>query len=250
MGSLGGIGIDWRLVLSQVINFGLLAWILARFLYKPMIKRIEAYEKELADAKDREKQLDARKEALDAEQKKVLADAQTRAHEIVGEAEQVADKVAAKARKEAEHRVTDRLAHLDEIIDSQKEPMRERYARDLKSALRERLPVTLGAGGVLDASALDVLQGALREGFVKEIDEVESELFSRHQGNVVVHCGREPAAKDAKAVTAAVHRRAGKKTDIAFERDPSLVAGFRAEIAGVVVERNIVSILSTEIDAA
>jgi len=38
---LGKLGVDPRLLLAQIVNFGLLLLILNKFLYKPLIKKIE-----------------------------------------------------------------------------------------------------------------------------------------------------------------------------------------------------------------
>ena len=48
---LGKLGIDIKLLIAQIINFGLLLWLLKKFLYAPIVRRIEKDERELNEAK-------------------------------------------------------------------------------------------------------------------------------------------------------------------------------------------------------
>ena len=52
---LAKIGVDWKLLLAQVVNFLVLLWVLRRFAYRPMLefleKRTKRIESGLRDAK-------------------------------------------------------------------------------------------------------------------------------------------------------------------------------------------------------
>ena len=65
---LGKLGIDWKLLLAQIVNFAILLFLLKKFLYKPLLtmlnNRREIIEKSLEQAKTIEeemKELDRRK---------------------------------------------------------------------------------------------------------------------------------------------------------------------------------------------
>ncbi|MDD5342318.1 MAG: F0F1 ATP synthase subunit B [Patescibacteria group bacterium] len=55
------LGIDWRLIIAQIINFGILLFVLYRYAYKPILrmlnKRTETIAKSLTDAKQIEENL-------------------------------------------------------------------------------------------------------------------------------------------------------------------------------------------------
>ena len=57
--------IDWFTVLAQVINFLILAWLLKRFLYRPILNAIDAREKRITSAL-----ADADKKSVEAEQQR------------------------------------------------------------------------------------------------------------------------------------------------------------------------------------
>lgn len=250
MTSPNGIGIDWKLVLAQVVNFALLAWLLAKLLYRPMIRKIEEYERDLKAARDQERRLDDERRKVEEERKRMLSDMKERSRTAVEEAEQVAEKITAEAKAEAERRVERRLEHVDELIASQRAPMEERYKRDLKSALRERLPLALSSDGALGAPQRDALQEGMLPGFLEALGGLEKSLIAGHDGEIVVRTGRTAAKKQEKEVVSAMRARFGKDAVVRFEEDPSVVAGFRTEIGGTVAERSIVSVLTEEIDAA
>jgi F-type H+-transporting ATPase subunit b len=41
MDALANIGVDWKLLLAQVVNFGILLWVLKRYAYQPMLKMMD-----------------------------------------------------------------------------------------------------------------------------------------------------------------------------------------------------------------
>ena len=104
---LTNLGIDWRLLIAQLINFGILLAVLYRFLYKPVLKllhdRSARIEAGLKNADEVEKKLN---EASVTYERKVL-EARAEAQKIVEmakkEAEKVRAELAAHAQNEAAH---------------------------------------------------------------------------------------------------------------------------------------------------
>ena len=99
------LGIDLGLLVSQVVNFGLLVALLTVFLYKPILRKLEEraerVKKGLEDA-DRAERLKAEAEA---HRKEELDHARGEAHEVVERAtraaEQQRQEILAQARQEA-----------------------------------------------------------------------------------------------------------------------------------------------------
>lgn len=115
MDLLTKLGIDWRLLIAQIVNFTVLLFVLYRFLYKPLLalleKRRQRIEKSLedaarieADAKrmeelKREKVLEAQREAAKVmEEAGAKAEAQRQA--VVEKTKQEAATVVAKAKEQ------------------------------------------------------------------------------------------------------------------------------------------------------
>lgn len=99
---LGDLGIDWKLLIAQVVNFGLLLWLLAKFMYKPVIRRIEKDEAELQQVQKQKVELEKEMHIFEEQKKKEISEAKERAREIVAEAEGVAKEIRKRAQEEAE----------------------------------------------------------------------------------------------------------------------------------------------------
>ena len=99
-------GIEWKLLIAQLINFFVLFFLLKRYAYKPILKMLEdrkdKIEKGLKDAEASQKKL----VEIETKEKAVLTEARKQAQEIIAKAEEVAVKnkeeiiVAAKAQSE------------------------------------------------------------------------------------------------------------------------------------------------------
>ncbi len=100
-------GIDWKLLIAQAINFGVLLAVLTYLLYKPVLKTLDERKEKVAKGV---------RDALEAEHKLAEADstAQARLHSAEGEAESIvkgaretAQSEKARILKEAEARALD-----------------------------------------------------------------------------------------------------------------------------------------------
>lgn len=101
MDVLSKLGIDIRLLIAQIINFGILLWLLNMLLYKPVVKRIEKDEQDLKQAALLKESLEKEKEALENKRKKTIQDSKKESEKIISEAEQIAKRILTKARAEA-----------------------------------------------------------------------------------------------------------------------------------------------------
>jgi F-type H+-transporting ATPase subunit b len=110
------LGINWVLLIAQIVNVVLLVWLLSRFLYTPVLNMLNERTKRIQDSlseadKVRAQMADARRD-YDAELAKarqeaagIVTQAQERARaqeqEIVAQARQEAERIRAEARDQA-----------------------------------------------------------------------------------------------------------------------------------------------------
>ncbi len=99
---LGNLGIDVKLLLAQIVNFGLLLWLLARFVYKPLIKVIEKDEAKMTQAQVLEKEMIQKEKRLNEQREREMALVKTRAREIIEEAENISKEIKSRVLKETE----------------------------------------------------------------------------------------------------------------------------------------------------
>ncbi|MBI2552631.1 F0F1 ATP synthase subunit B [Candidatus Uhrbacteria bacterium] len=103
---LSNLGIDWRLLIAQLINFTILLALLYKFLYKPVLKllheRSARIEEGLKNADAVEKKLRETGEMYESKLRGARAEAQKILEATQKEAEKIRAELAAKAQKEAE----------------------------------------------------------------------------------------------------------------------------------------------------
>jgi F-type H+-transporting ATPase subunit b len=96
---------DWSTFALQTVNFAVLVWLLHRFLYKPVLRMVDARRAEIdeqyAEASRAETQANERLNAVEAEQAGIAAQRAAALKEAVAEAEQAGVARRAQAEREA-----------------------------------------------------------------------------------------------------------------------------------------------------
>ncbi len=133
----GAFGIDWKLLIAQAINFGVLLAALTYLLYKPVLKTLDERKEKVAqgvrDAAEAEQKLAeadthvqtrlrnaegeaegivaSARETAQGEKARILKEAEARAADVAADAEARAQEASAKALRESEQEIA-RLAVL------------------------------------------------------------------------------------------------------------------------------------------
>ncbi len=141
------MGVDWKLLLAQGVNFAILFFVLKHFAYKPMLefltKRSERIEQGLKDA-------DTAKEKLvqvNEEEKKILKLAREEAKALIAEAEQDAKERAQKREEATETKIALMLAEGEKrlteervkMLDGAKAEIAEVVMSTLEKVLHEKV---------------------------------------------------------------------------------------------------------------
>jgi F-type H+-transporting ATPase subunit b len=101
MGTLGKFGLDPILLAAQVVNFLIIAWILNRFLIRPLMANMKARREKIAQGlEDADKARKALEDAA-AERDKVLQDASAEAFRLLQNARDEAERLRAAALERA-----------------------------------------------------------------------------------------------------------------------------------------------------
>jgi len=128
---LSKLGIDWKLLIAQIVNFLVLLFVLYKFAYGPILamleKRQKKIEKGLKDADQARKYLAESEE----KQKEIIRKARTEAKEIVEKAYIQAEKskkeIAEESKKQAEKIITGAKAEIARE--------KEKTVREIKSEI-------------------------------------------------------------------------------------------------------------------
>ena len=221
MNFLGEIGIDFNILIAQIINFLALVFILWWLLYKPLVRMFEERER-------RTKQLAA--DLIDLEQKE--KDSTEKGRKTLKESEEAAEEILEHSRKTVAQFKEERLASTEREVDRLVEESKERILAEQTNIKRE-----------LQASAAGDVLNAVR-GIVLEL-ELDTDMHARLMkacrtglpvelktagvaagtGKVSVVSPVSLAKSEQAYFVSLLKKKLGLVSDVVFASDPSLVAG-------------------------
>lgn len=130
---LSKLGIDWKLLIAQVINFAILFFVLYKFAYKPVLQMLETrtkmIERGVHDAKAAEENLKKAEELRD----KKIRDAEKEVGRLIENAKKDAEQMSAQLVASAQKQSEELLKRSQLQIQEQKEAMMSELRRDVTS---------------------------------------------------------------------------------------------------------------------
>lgn len=166
MDFLTNLGVDWKLLLAQVVNFLILLFLLKRFVYQPIFKML----------KDREKRIEDSMHYAEKTEEK-LRHADERVREVIAHAQDEAKEIMENARKEA----SDARAQEAEKTREELDVMRKKHAADIErernsmvADVHEGLArlIVLASGKITAQLIDDKVDEALVEKTLRELEDV------------------------------------------------------------------------------
>ena len=160
---LKNLGVDGPKLIAQLINFGIVLFVLWRFAYKPVLEMLETRRQKIAKSMDEAEQIKAELAETQAVRDKVMAEANARAEKLIADAKEAAKQV---GKAEGERAVK----QAEEII---------RKAREATEAEYEKMEAKLKAhiGRLAVETAIKVSGKVLTaEDQQRLIDETNKEL--------------------------------------------------------------------------
>ncbi len=142
----GVLGIDWKLLLLQIVAFLLLVWLLGKYVYPWLLKSVDARKQAIEDTLEAADEAKQKADKAEKEVAKMLQKAREQAADIIttakDEATAAVENAETKARQHAETIVSNAQAEIQKNISAAK---RELYNEtlDLVAAATEK--VTVGA---------------------------------------------------------------------------------------------------------
>jgi F-type H+-transporting ATPase subunit b len=87
------LGIDWRSLVTQLISFSIVFFVLWKFAYGPIFRMLQARRDKIAESLATAEKIKADVARTEAERQKILTDAGDRANKLIEEARQAAARV-------------------------------------------------------------------------------------------------------------------------------------------------------------
>lgn len=244
---------DWWTLALQTVNFAVLVWLLNRFLYKPVLRTVDARRAEIdahyAALARADGETSARRAAIEGERAGIAAEREALLKAAASEAE-----TAAASRRAAAERKAAAL-----IEDARKTLAAERAA-----ALGEARQVALDLGAELARRLLAELPAKQRaEAWLERVDQELAELPKSEQESLRVSLAEAGAVVTAVTASplpdgvaeiwrARLGQRLGGGITVAFAVDAALVAGAELHFPTAVLRaswRTAIAALRAEVEA-
>ena len=128
---LSKLGIDWRLLIAQLVNFAILLAVLYKFVYKPLLALLEKREAMIAKSVEDAQAIEHRLKETEKASEEALAEARLEASKVFEESEKVAE----ERRKQALEKTKGDVAHIVEqtrqMLKSEKETMMQEARQEI-----------------------------------------------------------------------------------------------------------------------
>lgn len=156
MGELfSNLGIDWKILIAQAVNFAVLLFILRAFAYKPVLKMLNTRREEIEKAQKYAGEIEARIKNIEETKETALAEARKESTILIKKAEENAVKAAEKIVADANAQAKAAGAAEHKKLEQEREKLRE----DLRKEIGETvvLAIEKSVGDVLDKGAKEKL---------------------------------------------------------------------------------------------
>jgi F-type H+-transporting ATPase subunit b len=116
-------GISVPFILAQILNFSIVAFVLWKFAFKPVLATLDERQKKIADGLKYTEEMQAKLTATTQESAQLIKQAQQNAQKVVDEARKIAKDFADKQQGEATTRAADILAKAQQAIELEHKKM-------------------------------------------------------------------------------------------------------------------------------
>jgi F-type H+-transporting ATPase subunit b len=129
-------GIDWRLIVIQIFNFGLLVGVLWYFLYTPVLRLLNEREEKIKKGVENARKAEEVLKSADAEKNQIIKNAHTEASQIVARGSAHAEEKRRATIEETQEKIARDIANAKLTAEALKEKaIRESEAEIAKLAI-------------------------------------------------------------------------------------------------------------------
>lgn len=137
------LGIDWRLIISQAIDFGLLLLVLWYFLYKPIIKLLNDRKQKIEEGIIKSKIAEDRLAEVDSIRKEKIKEAEIKAVEIIKKTENDLKNYESKFLAKTKEKEDIELKDFENLLAMKKEESEEAIKKEVKQLIKSAISKTV-----------------------------------------------------------------------------------------------------------
>lgn len=137
------LGIDWRLIISQMVDFGLLLFVLWYFLYKPIIKLLKDRKQKIEEGITKSKIAEDRLLEVDLIRKEKIKEAEVKAAQIIKKTEDDLKDYENKFLAKTKEKEDIELKDFQSLLAMKKEESEEAIKKEVKQLVKDAISKTV-----------------------------------------------------------------------------------------------------------
>lgn len=130
-GLVGTFDLDWKLILAQGINFIIVATLLWKFAFKPVIATMDERGKKISDGLQYAEEAKQQLSSAEKEKAEKLREANTEAQAIIHGAKSRADALAAEQKEQVDREIAEKRRRADESIEQERQKVLAEAKQDI-----------------------------------------------------------------------------------------------------------------------
>lgn len=164
---LHSLGINWPVMVAQLVNFAILLFLLARFVYTPVMRLLDERREGIAQAARREAESAEKLAGLEKEREKILVAARAESQKIIDEAKKSGEQIAQRTILSAQEEIARREREAEKRFADDKARLVAEARREIGTLVVDAIERSLG--DALDARS----QGRMVEQALAAIRDVD-----------------------------------------------------------------------------
>lgn len=146
---LHSLGIEWPILIAQIVNFAILLAILGRFVYKPVMKMLDERRDGVRQAILREEAAAQKLSSAEADREKLLGEARLESSKLIEVAKKDGEEVKKKLLASAKEEIKKMHAEADMRLKAERERLASEVKKEIGALMVDAIEKTVG--DVLDA---------------------------------------------------------------------------------------------------
>lgn len=128
---LAKLGVEWKLLLAQIVNFVILLFLLKKFLYKPVINLMNNRRQKIIEGLEKARRGEEEFQKIQELRERELVKIQKEAEVIIAKAKEVGDKKQQEILKEVKEKTKKIIEEAKGMIEIEKEKMLKEVRQDI-----------------------------------------------------------------------------------------------------------------------
>jgi len=128
---INSLGLDWKMLVAQLVNFGILVAVLYFFAYKPLLKVLKKRSKMIAESLDKTEKIDKLLAKTKDDYKAKLAAAQEQSQEILAKSKQEAEKYRLESIAKTQEQMEAMVAQSRAALQTEKDLLLDDIKKDV-----------------------------------------------------------------------------------------------------------------------